>query len=386
MLSNKNSISRKYKILISGGHLAPALSVIDNLRDNKNFDIFFIGRKHTFDNDNAISLEYQTIIKYKIPFYSISTGRLQRKFSLETIKSLIKFPLGFLHSFLIIRNIKPDLILSFGGYIALPVCLAGFLFRIPIVTHEQTSILGLTNRIIGLFADKVCISFHITKYVPKNNPKFIITGNPMRESIINPHTKKSINTWDEKLPLILILGGSSGSHVINQTMSKLIIQLVKRYRIMHQCGNAYDDMDFNYLWSIKNSLPVRSKRNYLIQKHINTQELGNLYNQSSLIIGRSGANTVLEIAYYKKPAILIPLSLSAEGEQNENAAFLRDLGSAIIILQNDLTPELMLTKIDEIFENLDTFNKNASLAFKSFAYNGQERILSVISSVLNEKN
>lgn len=381
MPSKKNNSEIQYKILICGGHLAPALAMIDSLRNQENFRIFFIGRQHSFEDDDSISLEYETINKSKIPFYSISTGRLQRRFSFEAIKSLVKFPLGFIQSYRILKKIKPDIILSFGGYIALPACLAGFLNRIPVVTHEQTPILGLANRIISLFAKRMCLSFNTTKYA-KNTPQFIITGNPVRKSILNPRSEENINNWDKLLPLLIILGGSSGSHVINQTMSKLVTRLVKQYRILHQCGNAYKDRDFNMLWSIKNSLPVKSKRNYIILKHIDTQKLGNLYNQASLIIGRSGANTVMEIAYYKKPAILIPLSGGAMGEQKENAKLLRDLGSAIIIEQNNLTPQNLLSKIEEIFARISYFNKNAILAHESFSYNGQEKILSVINSVL----
>ncbi len=381
MPSKKNSFSTQYKILICGGHLAPALAMIDSLHKQGNFRIFFIGRKHSFEDDDSLSLEYETINKSKIPFYSISTGRLQRNFSLEAIKSLLKFPLGFIQSYRYLQKIKPDIILSFGGYIALPVCLTGFLNRIPVVTHEQTPILGLANRIISLFAKKVCLSFNVTKYA-KNTPQFIITGNPLRESILNSRFEENRNTWDKSLPLLMILGGSSGSHVINQLMSKLITRLVKQYRILHQCGNAYNNMDFNMLWSIKNSLPVRSKRNYIILKHIDTQKLGNLYKQASLIIGRSGANTVMEIAYFKKPAIFIPLAGGAMGEQKENAKLLRDLGAAIIIDQNDLTPQNLLSKIKEIFAKITYYNNNAIQAHESFSYNGQEKILSVITSVL----
>lgn len=377
----KNNLAIQYKILVCGGHLAPALAMIDSLHKQGNFKIFFIGRKHSFEDDDSLSLEYETINKSKIPFYSISTGRLQRNFSWEGIKSLLKFPLGFIQSFRNLQKIKPDLILSFGGYIALPVCLTGFLYRIPVVIHEQTPILGLTNRIISLFAKRVCLSFNVTKYA-NNNPRFIITGNAIRESILNPRIDENINTWDKSLPLIMILGGSSGSHVINNTMGKLITRLVKQYRILHQCGNAYNNMDFNMLWSIKNSLPVRSKKNYIILKHIDAKKLGNWYKQSSLIIGRSGANTVMEIAYYKKAAILIPLSLSATGEQQENAKLLRDMGAAIIVDQKDLTPQNLLSKIEEIFARISDFNKKAIQAHDIFSYNGQEKILSVITSVL----
>lgn len=382
MQSKKNNLTTQYKILICGGHLAPALAMIDSLHKQGSFRIYFIGRKHSFEGDNALSLEYETINKFKIPFYSISTGRLQRRFSPEGIKSLIKFPLGFIQSYQYIKKIKPDIILSFGGYISLPVCLTGYLYRIPVVIHEQTSILGLTNRIISLFAKKICLSFNNTKYA-KNTSRFIITGNPMRESILNSCLEEEINNWDKSLPLIMILGGSSGSHVINQVMSRLITQLVKQYRIVHQCGNAYYNRDFNMLWSIKNSLPVKSKKNYIILKHISPHKLGNWYKLSSLIIGRSGANTVLEIAYFNKPAIFIPLSFSAMGEQKENAKLLGDAGAAIIIDQDELTPQNLMSKINEIFTNLKNFNMNAVQAHKKFFYNGQENILSVITSVLN---
>ena len=166
------------KLIIVGGHLSPALAVIEALQ--KDVNVLFIGRKYVFEGSKTLSLEFRTITKRKIPFVSISTGRWQRKFTRFTIPSLLKFPFGILQSFLILKKFKPDVVLSFGGYLSLPVGIAAFILRIPIVIHEQTLEAGIANKVLSIFAKTVCISWETSrKYFPKS--KVILTGNPMRK-------------------------------------------------------------------------------------------------------------------------------------------------------------------------------------------------------------
>jgi len=146
------------KIVVTGGHLTPALAVIEKLRQD-GWQIVFFGRKHALEGDPAVSVEYKILKEQGIPFVNLTSGRLQRSLTRYTISSLLKIPLGLIQSFYYLLKFKPNVILSFGGYLALPVALAGWILRIPIVTHEQSVIPGLATRIITHFAKKICVSW-----------------------------------------------------------------------------------------------------------------------------------------------------------------------------------------------------------------------------------
>lgn len=141
------------KIVITGGHLTPALAVMEKLRE-QGWQIVFFGRQHALEGDSSVSVEYQTITKLGISFISLTAGRLQRSFTRYTVFSFLKIPIGFIQSFYYLIKFKPTVILSFGGYVALPVALAGWMLKIPIVTHEQSVVPGLANKIIFKFAKK----------------------------------------------------------------------------------------------------------------------------------------------------------------------------------------------------------------------------------------
>src|SRR3990167_7469395 len=131
------------RIIIIGGHLSPALSVIDSLP--KDWEILFVSGKYVFEGEKSLSLEYKTIDNLKIPFEEISTGRLQRKFSKNTIPSLLKLPSGFFKALSILKKFRPDVVLGFGGYLQIPVVFASFFLKIPVVLHEQTLESGFSN-------------------------------------------------------------------------------------------------------------------------------------------------------------------------------------------------------------------------------------------------
>ena len=137
------------KVVIVGGHLAPALSVIEVLP--KDTEILFIGRKYALEGDNALSLEYKTITSMNISFVGLNTGRLQRKLTKFTFFSLMKLPFGIIKSFLILLKFKPDVVVGFGGYVSIPVAFCAYLLRIPIVIHEQTMEAGLANKFVSFF-------------------------------------------------------------------------------------------------------------------------------------------------------------------------------------------------------------------------------------------
>jgi UDP-N-acetylglucosamine--N-acetylmuramyl-(pentapeptide) pyrophosphoryl-undecaprenol N-acetylglucosamine transferase len=360
------------KIVVIGGHLSPALAAIEEL---KNAEVYYLGRKYTFENDKAISLEYQEIAKLRIPFYAINTARLQRKFTKHTIPSLIKFPLGFTQSLKILRQIKPEVVLGFGGYVSLPVVLAAAFLKIPIVIHEQTLEAGFANKIEAKFARKICLSWQSSQqYFPQQ--KTILTGNPLRKVILNTKAFKK-----NELPTLYITGGSSGSHAINLLVEKSLERLLENFVVVHQVGDAREYNDFEKLQVAVNKLKPALVKNYHPQKFFSPETVAQNLSSADLVIGRAGINTVTELIYFAKPAFLIPLPFSQRREQLKNALFLKKLGLAEIGLQDELTPEIFVTTILTMFKNLNKYQ----LKEKILTPNAAKNIVKVLKDVSTKK-
>lgn len=365
------------KIVICGGHFSPALAVIEKLQKRRKFQVYYFGRKNPLEGDMAESLEYQTLSKLNISFNFITTGRIQRSLSFQTIPSLFKLPIGFFQSFYYLLKIKPDVVVSFGGYVAFPVCVCAWILRIPIITHEQTHVLGLVNKIISKMAKVLCLSYKDTENVP-SGVKTELTGNPIRKSIDTSEERELINFGNEKLPLLYITGGSLGSKTINAIIAKIIQSLCKNFRILHQTGNANGGEDFLNLSQIKNSLDIEFKNNFQVIEHIKPSSIGAILKNSFLVIGRAGANTVNEILAVGVPAILIPLPWAGQNEQKKNALLLKSIGLGEIILQSELTPALLLSKIEEMQKNIKNYQKSKLKAKEIISESAAEKIVQLI--------
>jgi UDP-N-acetylglucosamine--N-acetylmuramyl-(pentapeptide) pyrophosphoryl-undecaprenol N-acetylglucosamine transferase len=355
------------KIIVTGGHLSPALALIDTLKEKKTIQIVYVGKKYNLDSEKTLSLEYQEIKKRNLPFYHLTTGRLTRIISVATIVNLLKFPFGLLQSFSILKKEKPDLIFSFGGYLGLPVALCGFLLNIPIYIHEQTINPGLTNRILSLFARRIFISFPQTKnFFPKN--KVILSGNLVRREIFKIIKKPFV--IKKTKPVIYITGGSLGSHSLNILIEKILPQLTKKYIVIHQVGSVEQYHDFERLKTYQYS-------SYFPVKHFFLEEIGYIYKIADLVIGRAGANTFFELIALKKPAILIPLPWSANQEQQKHALLFKKLGLGETFDQNN-EPEQLLFLIDKMMANLNFYLDNFSRLTITFPLNAAEKIIKEI--------
>jgi len=364
----------KLKIILTGGHLSPMLSVIKKLE--KNADVVIIGRKFTFEADKAESLEYKTINKLGIPFYNLPPARLQRKLTTHTLPSLLRFPKSLHKAQIILKHEKPDAILTFGGYIGLPVSLAASLLHIPVILHEQTQGAGLSNRIIGRLAYKICISYETSrKYFDPN--KTVLTGNPMRPEIFKVDKKYNL-TLDK--PLLCIMGGSSGSHRINMYIKEILPQLLTDFCVIHQTGDSHEYKDFDLLSEYKKSLDIKLQNRYVITKFIDNEHIGWVYKNSSMFVSRSGANTVQELLVLHKKALLIPLSYSQGGEQLDNAKLYADSKLGSYIEEKDIDLQTLYTSILSIYKT--KINSRTS----SFHDDAADKIIKeVLSSAQYEK-
>jgi UDP-N-acetylglucosamine--N-acetylmuramyl-(pentapeptide) pyrophosphoryl-undecaprenol N-acetylglucosamine transferase len=350
----KENLKEKTKFLITGGHLTPALAVIEELKARGFNDLVFVGRGKTMSGDKSLSAEYRVIYDdLRIPFENITTGKIVRfndlKTLVEFVVNIIKIPVGFIQAFIILLRHKPKVIISFGGYIAVPIVIVGKIFRIPSVTHEQTVVLGLANKIVSKFVDKVLISWKESrKYF--NKSKTIFTGNPVRKDVLTSVT--NIYRLNTKLKTIYITGGNQGSHTINKNVEPILEKVLDKYNVIHQTGITTITNDFEKFERLSKTLTGRTKGTYIVKGNIYGAEIGEVFEKADLVVSRCGANTLTEILALGKLAILIPIPWSINNEQVKNAIMLEEVGLGSIIEEKDLTSEVLLESINSAFENM----------------------------------
>lgn len=371
------------KVVITGGHTTPALALIEKLQEKiPRVEIIFLGRKQTTEEDKSPSFEYQVVSKRKgVQFFNIISGRLRRFFSWYSVVSLFKIPIGTVQSLFILLKEKPQVILSFGGYLAVPVVLSGWILRIPIVTHEQTFSAGLANKIIALLANRICVSTSssLTHYQAQ---KTVVTGNPLRSEIWQVNKKsKFFQLKSFGLPIIFVTGGSLGALFINQLIARNLEKLLSSYVLVHQCGNVLRLGGYQWLDNIRQSLPLKLRERYFLVPHIFSTDIGTVYNVCDLVVGRAGANTVWELYALNKRAVFIPLPFGQKQEQEKNANFLKTQGLASVLPQESITDEEFLRQI-----SLALKRENTVVKAKNFVKDqAGEKILQEVLNVVKQK-
>ncbi|OGM15173.1 hypothetical protein A2985_00260 [Candidatus Woesebacteria bacterium RIFCSPLOWO2_01_FULL_43_11] len=339
------------KIVLTGGHAATtALSVIEELNKQgpqTNFwDIYWIGPKSAIEGKKVVPIEESIFPRMGVKLRPIISGRLQMRFTSWTIPSFFKIPLGFFFAFWELSKINPDVILSFGGFAAFPVVLAGYLRRIPVIVHEQTVAVGRANKYSAYFAQRIALArVESMKYFPQE--KCIVTGNPTMAQI-------SLVTPKNKLvspPTIFVTGGSRGSLTINSLIEGVLPKLLTKFKLIHHTG----PMDYKKFSRLKHDLPGELKEKYQIFAQIDPMQMGEVYKRADLVIARAGANTVSEIMITKIPSILIPIPWSYEDEQTKNAKFAEEFGIAKVLRQDTLTSNILFKEVLYMVRNWDYF-------------------------------
>jgi len=337
-------MNEDHKIVITGGHASPAVALIEEMQgEHPNWKIFYISIKYAFEGKSNLSFDYKVVSKVRnIHFVPIIAGRIQRRIGIWTIISLIKIPLGFLQAVYHIYLIKPDLIVSFGGFISTPIVVAGWVLGVPSISHEQTQTIGLANRINSIFSKRFAVSFKTTlKEIPSF--KGVFTGNLLQNNLSNRSNPGKLlqvkNTVDKNgLPILFVTGGKSGSNFINKLIIKALPSLLIKYNIVHQTGS----LDFKELQEFKSN---RKNINYWPLEFVSGREWGWLINNASVVISRAGANIVLELLSARKPAILIPIPWTSRNEQEKNASYYCNSGLGIKLSQKQATANSLIKKL-----------------------------------------
>lgn len=360
------------KIVLTGGHAGTtALSVVEEFKrrdKNTKHELYWIGTSRAFEGSKIPTIESTILPQVGVKYQTIVAGKLQRKFSSKTILSLFKIPLGFIQAFKLLNKIEPDIVLSFGGFVAVPVVFVSYLKKIPIVIHEQTAIYGLANKLTSKMATKIALSRHKSlDYFPKEKSE--VVGNPIADEIL----KVKVRTKLSKKPVLFIFCGSRGSKPINRLIEEILPKLLFKYRIIHQTGKV----DEKRYIKIKKKMPKNLGDKYEVYGLINTINVWKMYDRADVVVARAGANTVSEIMAVKRPSLLIPLPHAYKNEQEENAKVAIKFGIARMVSQNGLTSNKLLKDIEKVFASWKVMT-NKSAKKKSFDKNASRDLVSIV--------
>jgi len=332
---------KPFRIIIAGGgtggHVLPAIAVIEELRRRElAFEPLWIGGR--------TGVEREAAERAGIVFRSVPVGKLRRYADFRTVTDAARIPVGVVRSWTIVRSFRPDVIFSTGGFVSVPTVVAGAR-RAPVLTHEQTAILGLATRINLRFAHQLALSWDQTAQMSTRRPS-IVTGNPVRASLFGGNRARGLARFgfDSALPMIYVTGGARGASALNQRMSALLPDLLDHCQVLHQTGPASMNGDAASLGAARMTWPDVLRRRYHVTDFIGA-ELPDVYAAADIVIGRAGAGTVAELAALGKPSILIPLPLSGGGEQAVNASLMGAAGAAVVLKQTDATPERLGVEI-----------------------------------------
>jgi UDP-N-acetylglucosamine--N-acetylmuramyl-(pentapeptide) pyrophosphoryl-undecaprenol N-acetylglucosamine transferase len=322
----------------TGGHVLPAVAVIRELRSRGiPLDAKWIG--------GTEGIEAETAKADEIPFDAIPTGKLRRYLDVRTARDAINIPRGVLAARRLVRAFRPDVVFSTGGFVSVPTVIASR-GRAPILTHEQTTIIGLANKINLRFANELALSFEdTTKRVGKTKAKIVVTGNPIRSELLAGDAGRGRQrfSFTADLPIVFVTGGARGASPLNQRIKAILPHLLEHAQIVHQTGPASANADFAELTALKESLPAELAGRYVPTEFVR-EEIADVYAMADLVVSRAGAGTVAELSALGKAAIMIPLPLSGGGEQIVNARALANHDAAIMLMQDDATPERLLNE------------------------------------------
>lgn len=350
----------KKLVIVSGGHVTPAISLINEIEKDKGWKIYYFGTRFSPANRKVNTFEFETLSKKgSICFVHIFAGKLDRVFRLKTILNFLKIPIGFFQALFQLLKIRPKVIISFGGYTSLPVVIMGWFLGIPSIAHEQTPILGLANRLGIPFVKKIAVSYpELMRKLPKS--KTVFTGNLVRPEIFNQEVSKNsiffkFLAQNTEKPLIYITGGKSGAKIINRVIQRVKPRLEKEFLVIHQIGTD-------------ESLEREIGENYISVRYLGADDIGPVLNGACLVVSRAGANITFDLLALGKPAILIPIPSSAGDEQRKNASFLKDVGLAKIIEQDHLNERILFESIFNMAKNVNLYKVKKDSFWANFDF------------------
>ncbi|MDD5527389.1 MAG: undecaprenyldiphospho-muramoylpentapeptide beta-N-acetylglucosaminyltransferase [Patescibacteria group bacterium] len=356
------------KIILTGGGTAgsvsPLLAIAEDLRaqsafakaaaDKGGFDFLFLGTKE--------GIEKQMVKEAGLPYRAILAGKLRRYFDWRNFLDVAKIKLAFWQSFFILLKVKPDLVMSAGSFVAVPVVWAAWILRIPIIIHQMDVRPGLANRLMAPFARVITVTFE--KSLADYGKKAVWTGNPTQLKIKNEKLKISEKfNLKNDLPVVFVVGGGTGAEGINRLVEAGLENLVTFCQIIHSTG--------------KGKMITKRHENYHPYEFLNSEEMAEALSAADLVVCRAGIGTLAELSSAGKPAIVIPMP---DSHQEDNAALLVEKNAAVVLNQKILTGDSFVAAIKFLLDNAgerEALGKNIKALFKEGA---NEAIIKILKS------
>lgn len=357
--------SSQYDVLLVGGHHTSAIPLI-KLFKKDGYSIKFIGHKYASKSNRYLSNEYKEIKSLEVEYTNLYAAKFYNVTGLKKYIELIIsifFCLGFL-----LRR-RPRLIISFGGYLAVPVVIAGRVLGIYCVTHEQTVVSGLANRVIERFVNKIYLTWDTSSKHYKKRTE--VVGLPLRSEVIKIGEKRKKRKLE--LRTIFIQGGKQGSHLINQFLFKNIDYMTNRFTVYHQTGKHSANSDH----LIAKRLAKKYKK-YHPFVFLRGSKYVNIFKDADLILTRAGAHITYELSYLKIPAIFVPISWSSNNEQYENAQISRDYTPSVILEEKNISLKSFERCVNDLKNQIRTRR-----IFKEVINDASERMYLSIKQLLN---
>jgi len=347
----------------TGGHVQPALAVLAELRRRGSAEVvLWIG--------SAGGVEREAAARAGIPFRAVQTGKLRRYVSPHTPIDAARLPIGIVQAWQIVRAFRPDIVFSTGSFVSVPAVLAAAR-QAPILTHEQTATLGLATRINARFADVLAVSYDETAtHAATLHRHVVVTGNPVRPSLAGGDRARGLHAlgFTPDLPLLYVTGGARGASPLNQRLAALLPDLLHHCQILHQTGPASANGDAATLARQRATWPPDLQARYRVVEFVG-EELPNIFAAATLILSRAGAGTVAELAYLGKASVLIPLPGAGGDEQTRNARLLANAGAAVLLPQEEATPDRLRAVLLDL---LSDASRCAALAARARAAGRQD--------------
>jgi UDP-N-acetylglucosamine--N-acetylmuramyl-(pentapeptide) pyrophosphoryl-undecaprenol N-acetylglucosamine transferase len=353
----------------TGGHVFPGIAVAKMLRkEHEDVSVVFVGTSE--------GIEANIVPKEGFEIKFIRSEGIVGRGILRGFISAVKLPLSIMDSFEILRQIRPEAVLGVGGYSSGPLLLSAYLMGIPTIIHEQNTIPGLTNRILGKFVNIIAVTyFESLQYFSK--AKTYLTGNPVREEILNGDRNRGYSTFglDKDLFTIFVFGGSSGAKNVNKALSEALIYLEEykdHVQFIHQTG----EKDFNY---VRDFYHARGFKGSVIPF---IHDMGDAYAVADLVISRAGATTLAELTICGKAAILIPYPHAAGNHQKANAKKLWDINAAQMILDSDLSGKSLSDLVRNIFNEPDVISEMETVSRSIGRPDAAKKIVELITRLV----
>jgi UDP-N-acetylglucosamine--N-acetylmuramyl-(pentapeptide) pyrophosphoryl-undecaprenol N-acetylglucosamine transferase len=330
------------RVILTGGgtagHVNPNLALMEVLQ-SKGCELFYVG--------SEAGVERAMTTARNIPYYAVRSGKLRRYLSWKNLSDPFNVVMGVVQSFLLLRRLKPDVVFSKGGFVALPVVVGAWLNRIPVIAHESDFTPGLANRLSLPFVDTLCVNFSGTLTSMKQPSKVQVTGTPIRAELLNGSRAQGLSRcgFDDRKPCLLVMGGSQGARALNACIREALPRLRGEFQVIHLCGKGNLDASLN------------DDSGYCQFEYVD-EGLGDLLAATAIVVSRAGANALCEILACGKPHVLVPLSRrSSRGDQIENAHYFSAQGISVVVEEEHLTPDALIAALGQVQQSYDVIRE-----------------------------